>query len=62
MSEENIKIEVIERTNDYMARISDNHGCWGCGKSLNEAVGSLIRYHSERFGIDITYDITKSIY
>lgn len=60
-----VTIEVCERLMDYWvgsdgvkrpkyhAQIKDNPGFWGCGKNCDEAVGSLIRSHPEKFSIEM---------
>lgn len=36
---------------DYHAQIDKQPGVWGCGATPDEAVGNLVRSHSERFGL-----------
>lgn len=48
-------ITVIRRHDDFMAYISSNCRYWGCGRTQDEAVGSLIRNHPYMFGVVIYY-------
>lgn len=61
-----IVIEVCERLCDYEwsdgnrikkyhSQVKDNPGLWSCGKSEDEAVGSLIRSNKDYFGISVNY-------
>ncbi len=62
-----IKIEVSERTMDYWidsnnqrqpkyhAQIDNEPSCWGCGKSVIEAIGHLIFAHPLKFDVQIDY-------
>lgn len=58
-----MKIEVCERILDrtwddkpkYHAQIENEPGYWGCGKSVDEAIGNLINSHPKTFGIKIDY-------
>lgn len=52
---ESIKQYVLERRPKYHAQIKDEPGYWGCGDSRDDAIGSLVRSHPERFGIKITH-------
>ncbi len=45
----------MEQHPKYHAQIKGEPGYWACGISPAEAIGSLIRFHSERFGIKVTY-------
>lgn len=61
-----IEIEVCERLNDswidkdgnrqpkYHAQLKDHPGMWGCGRSPQSAIGSLIMNDPERFGLKLT--------
>lgn len=66
---ERIEIQVAKRATDYWtdytanhpvrmpkfhAQIADNPGYWGEGKTIDEAIGSLIRSHPNRFNLTIT--------
>lgn len=45
------KIVITRRFADYHAAIDGTNGCkWGCGKTIDEAVGSLVRNHPGAFG------------
>lgn len=45
------KIVVTRRFADYHAAIDGTNGCkWGCGKTIDEAVGNLVRNHPGAFG------------
>jgi hypothetical protein len=39
----------------YHAQIKNKPNCWGTGPSITEAIGDLVRNHSNRFCIKITY-------
>ncbi len=49
-----MEIVVSKRSHDWHACLKDRPEIWGCGKSIDEAIGSLIRAHAERFGISLT--------
>ena len=46
-------IVVTKRSDDLHACMAGRPEIWGCGKTLYEAVGSLIAAHPERFNIEI---------
>lgn len=46
-----IVIEVMERLHDYHACIKGRPGVWAAGRNMDEAIGDLIRHHSEKFNI-----------
>ncbi len=53
-----IKPEIVVRKRsddhgDYKTVVKNNECYWGCGKSQDAAVGSLIQSHPEQFGISI---------
>lgn len=48
------KIIVERRTDDYMAFLEGRRDMWGCGQSIDSAVGSLISSHRDQFSIEIT--------
>lgn len=50
-----IGVTVKQRFGDYHASI-DGSGerLWGCGKTIDEAVGSVVRNHSGKLGVVIT--------
>ena len=62
-----MKIEVSERLMDYWidekgqrqpkfhAQIEGKPGIWSAGRSLDDAVGNLIRTHPEQFGVTIAF-------
>lgn len=65
---QNIEVEICQRLGDwgfdyttqkttpkYHAQIKSAGGFWGCGNSMDEAVGSLIRNHPEKFGLTFTW-------
>lgn len=49
-------IVVRQRGDDYHASIADRPSVWGCGESIDEAVGDLVRAHAEEFGIEIEHE------
>ncbi len=52
------KIVVTQRFSDYHAAIDGTAGRkWGCGKTIDEAVGALVRNHPEAFGTSV--DLSK---
>jgi hypothetical protein len=51
--EGSMKIVVTERSGDFHACIEDHPEIWGSGKTPDEAIGSVVRCHRERFGIVI---------
>lgn len=42
-------------TGDRNATLEGRRGVWGHGRSANEAIGDMIRAHSETFGITLKY-------
>jgi hypothetical protein len=38
----------------YHAQIKGQPGVWACGISWDDAIGNLVRYHPEEFGVTIT--------
>jgi hypothetical protein len=62
-----IEIEVCERLMDswqdvfgnrhpkYHAQVKDKPGFWGCGRTPEDAIGSLIRNNPEILGVQVTY-------
>lgn len=36
---------------DWMAYITELPGAWGCGRSIDAAIGSVVRSFPERFSI-----------
>ena len=47
------KINVTKRMADFHACIDGELGLWGCGKSVDEAIGSLVLNHPEMFDVNI---------
>lgn len=39
----------------FHACIKGEHGYWGSGDSVQDAIGSVINAHPERFGLKITF-------
>lgn len=63
-----VEVEICQRLGDwgfdyqtqrptpkYHAQIKDKGGYWGCGHSIDEAVGSLMRSHPEQFGLQFNW-------
>ena len=54
-----IQIEVCQRAGEwgpiqkYHAQVKDKPGVLAAGDSIDDAIGNLVRYHSE-LGIDVT--------
>lgn len=46
-----MKIIVTKRNDDYHACLSGHPEIWGCGKNESEAIGDLIRSHTQRLNI-----------
>jgi hypothetical protein len=46
-----------KRRPKYHAQIKGKPGCWGCGKTTDEAIGSLVRSHPEYFGLSEISDL-----
>ncbi len=46
-------IKVTKRGNDYHACLVEQPDIWGCGRSIDEAIGDLIRNHQDTFDITI---------
>jgi hypothetical protein len=48
-------ITVARRFADYRASIDGSDGKqWGCGKTIDEAVGNVVRDHPDKIGVAIT--------
>lgn len=52
------KLVVTRRSDDYHVCINGNQTLWGCGKSIDEAIGDCVRTHSDELGIEIEYPTT----
>ncbi len=39
----------------YHAQIAGHPELWACGDSPDDAIGNLVRCHSEKFGVEIAY-------
>ena len=48
-----MNITITKRADDYHACLKDHPEIWGCGKNVDEAIGSLIRAHGDTFGVEI---------
>jgi len=55
MADEKRTIVVVRRSADYHASIKGIPGCWGCGRSPEEAVGALIGAWPEYFVTKLVY-------
>lgn len=49
-------ITVTPRWDDIHAYANQEQGIWGCGKSVNGAIGDLISAHQEYFSIRLNMD------
>lgn len=49
-------IVLERRTSDVMAYLKGNKAVWGCGRTAVEAIGSLVRSHTEAFGLAVETD------
>lgn len=50
-----MNIVVTKRSDDFHAALKDNPAVWGCGKTIDAAIGDLIRSHQHRLGITILH-------
>ena len=50
-----MKIIVTRRNDDYHACLEGHPEIWGCGKTIDGAIGDLIRSHQDTFGIAVEY-------
>ncbi len=48
-----MKITITKRGEDYHACLEGQPQIWGCGKTSDEAVGNLIRAHTDTFNITV---------
>jgi hypothetical protein len=48
-----IEIEIRVRSEDFHAQIAGHPEIWAAGRNPQEAIGDLVKYHSEKFGIKI---------
>lgn len=55
-----ITIDVRKRSFDVHAQVKGDPRYWGCGKTADEAVGSVIRSHPLMFGLTIDYPDVKT--
>ena len=46
-------IVVVPRDADIWVGLASKKGVWGCGPSVKTAIGSMILFHPEEFGINI---------
>lgn len=53
-------IIVEKRSDDYRAYIKYNKAIWGCGKTINAAIGDLMSSHQDYFDLDIEYPQKKT--
>lgn len=47
------QIIVIKRGTDYQAQVVGKQGLWGCGSSIDTAIGNLVRISPEEFSVKI---------
>jgi hypothetical protein len=45
----------MRETPKYHAQVRGKPGFWGCGDTIQDAIGSLISAHPKQFGIKIAY-------
>jgi len=50
-----IEIEVRRRWNDFHACFAGQPALWGCGRTIDEAVGSVTWSHQEKTGVRLSY-------
>jgi|HubBroStandDraft_1064217.scaffolds.fasta_scaffold129095_3 hypothetical protein len=49
-------IDVTRRAADWHACDGENKAIWGCGSTIDAAIGDVVRSHREHFEIAITFD------
>jgi hypothetical protein len=54
-----MEIEVTKRSNDFHACIKGHPEIWAAGRNPQEAIGDLVKYHSEKFSIKIVENYSK---
>lgn len=50
-------INIRKRHHDFIAYIEGDERYWGVGRTPDEAIGSAIRSHAERFSLKIVYEV-----
>lgn len=50
-----VKIVITKRYSDYHACPEGEPGCWAAGKTIDDAIGNLVRCHPERFNVQIVW-------
>ncbi len=50
-----IAILLTQRADDWHACIEGDAARWGCGKSVNQAIGDLVNSHQTQFGVDVRW-------
>ena len=53
-------ITVVKRSSDFIAYIDGDKSLWGCGKSPNEAVASVVYSHKDSLEISIEEEFDYS--
>jgi len=49
-------IVVTQRFRDFHVCIENMEGIWSAGKTVDEALGDLIRHHQEFFNVEVKLD------
>jgi len=49
------EIVITRRADDIHAAIKGAAEIWGCGRSINAAIGDLVNSHQERFGVKLVF-------
>ena len=47
------KIIVTKRGDDYHASLAGRPEIWGCGKTINAAIGNLVQSHTEALNVKV---------
>ena len=53
--EKTMTITITTRSDDYHVCINGNTAIWGCGKTINEAIGDALRTHATSLGINVKF-------
>jgi predicted RNase H-like HicB family nuclease len=52
------KIIVSQRLSDFHVCVEGKEGVWAAGKTADEAIGNLIRFHQEHFDVEVKFDVS----
>lgn len=51
------RIIVEQRSADIHVHLEPHRGVWACGKTLDDAIGNLVRYHQEYFEVEVAWPL-----